>query len=340
VLEEMSDLGWVQIAVPVDLGGAGGNLSHLGVLLEEVGRSALASPLRECATVLAILSVLLDRQGVDTDVLTRISAGSVVVLMLPADQNVVRARRVSDRFSVDSPPILVDWAQAAETIVCVAESNDGRILLLAVPADQRGVAVDQVVTFDNERSGSVSFDGAMADLVAEVSKRELDEMRALSSVLRIAEILGAGDAMQEMTISHIKSRVQFGHPIGSFQAVRHKCADMAMDLDGMRLTTYEALWRADQGFDFVRAAAAATIFGAAACERIAWTASQLHGGVGFMTDHLLHRHFLRTKAGQLRLGTQGEINRWAAKALLQKGADLSPFPKDSFRSVRVAVGDS
>ncbi|MFZ0667926.1 MAG: hypothetical protein WAM97_19420, partial [Acidimicrobiales bacterium] len=67
--------------------------------------------------------------------------------------------------------------------------------------------------------------------------------------------------------------------------------------------------------------------------------SQLHGGIGFMTGYPLHRYFLRTKAAQLRLGTQGEINRWAAKALLKKGADLSPFPRDSFRSRRVGVAD-
>ncbi|MFZ0666347.1 MAG: acyl-CoA dehydrogenase family protein, partial [Acidimicrobiales bacterium] len=249
--KEMSELGWVQIAVPAELGGPGGDLLHLGILLEEVGRSALASPLRECATVSAILSRLLNPERIKTGLLTRIAAGAVVVLMLPPQEDFATARPASGSFRVDSSPMLVDWAPTAETIVCTAESNDGKILLLAVPAAQLGVTVDPVRTFDNERPGSVSFDGASANVVTEISRRELDEMRSLSSVLRIAEILGAADAMQEMTISHIKSRVQFGHPIGSFQAVRHKSADMAMDLDGIRLTTYEALWRADQGFDFL-----------------------------------------------------------------------------------------
>ena len=323
VWEEISALGWAGIAVPESLGGGGGNLVHVGLVLEEVGRSALASPLRECATVASILSVVAPGAARTKQIIDRSTRGSVSVLMSPD-----RGRLPVFCGSVQAAPVLVDWAATAETILSPATDASGeKLLLVEIPAAQSGVSIESVRTFDNGRCASVALNGAEALVVCDpLSPRQLDETYALASLLRIAELLGASAAAAEMTLAHVKSRVQFAHPIGSFQAVRHKCADMAMDLDGVRLTTYEALWQADNGLDFVPSAAAATIFGAAACERIAWTASQLHGGAGFMTAHPLHRHFLRIKAGQLRLGTPEEINMWAAKALLAPGRDLSPFP--------------
>lgn len=322
VWDELTNLGWTGIADPT----SGGDLVHAGVLLDEVGRSAIALPLRECITVSAAVGRIAQGERA-VSLIERICKGAVVTLLNGTGRPLPTARFEHGEVLVDSPAVVVDWAAAAESIVCAASTAYGDVCLLEVPTDRDGVIVHPVTSFDNERPAKVSLRAARAELLASsIGVDGLDELVAIASVLRIAELLGASQAVKEMTVDHVKSRVQFGHPIGSLQAVRHMCADMAMDADGMRLTTYEALWLAANGHESLHASAAAMVFGATAAERIMWTGSQLHGGVGFMTSYPLHRYFLRIKAGQLRLGTPSQINRWAAKHLLESGRDLSPFP--------------
>ena len=106
----------------------------------------------------------------------------------------------------------------------------------------------------------------------------------------------------EMSVEHVKTRVQFGQAVGSFQAVQHLCADMATDLDGARFLTYQAACKMDEGLPATRDVALAKAWVSDACHRIISRAHQVHGGVGFIGEHDLTLYFKRTKAGESAYG--------------------------------------
>jgi alkylation response protein AidB-like acyl-CoA dehydrogenase len=116
-------------------------------------------------------------------------------------------------------------------------------------------------------------------------------------------MLGGAQQELEMTAEHTKNRVQFERPIGSFQAVQQKLADMFIDVNGARWTTYQAVWRLSEGLPADREVAIAKAFANIACERVAFGAQQLHGGVGVDKDYDLHFYFRRAKAFALTLGS-------------------------------------
>jgi alkylation response protein AidB-like acyl-CoA dehydrogenase len=134
-------------------------------------------------------------------------------------------------------------------------------------------------------------------------KTNLDALRAVVDLLRCAEMVGGGRRVLEMMVEHLSNRQQFGHPIASFQAVQHACADVAIQLDGARLATYEALWLVTHDRPFAKEAAVAALFTGQACERAVSTAGQLFGGVGYTREFYLHFYYRRAKAQQLRLGS-------------------------------------
>jgi alkylation response protein AidB-like acyl-CoA dehydrogenase len=122
-------------------------------------------------------------------------------------------------------------------------------------------------------------------------------------VATAAESLGAADRVLEMTVAHAKERVQFGQPIGSFQAVKHRCADMLVDLEGMRSTVYHGAWSIAAGDpDASIAASTAKVWCADAARRIMASGLQVHGGVGFTWEHDLHLFLKRAQLDQVSFG--------------------------------------
>lgn len=304
----MVEAGWMTLGVPEASGVNNGDLIHLGVLLEEMGRAALASPFFQ--TVLAAYALgKYGDQPATSAALAKIAAGERAALLLPPDAILTpKVERASDgSYLLDSEPVLVEWADHADLLVCAAESSSGFGLFVLEP-DTKGLRREAVASFDTERISRVSLSGARADPATHVAraampKTNLDALRAVVDVLRCAEMVGGGRRVLEMMVEHLSNRQQFGHPIASFQAVQHACADVAIQLDGARLATYEALWRVAHDRPFAREAAVAALFTGQACERAVSTAGQLFGGVGYTREFYLHFYYRRAKAQQLRLGS-------------------------------------
>lgn len=303
----------------------------LGVIVEALGRAGLSSPLREstgsCGTLLALLPDASD----NVPLAPAVAEGATVAALVDGTGRPGAARVVwrprGDGGTLAGAPRPVDWGTVAAQFVCVAEDERGRTVVAAVDADGPGVVVEPVPSFDDERPAMVTLDHARARVLAAPTGAldgALDDARALRLLLRTAELLGGAEAVLSMTVEHVKERQQFGRAIGSFQAVRHACADMATVTEGMRLTAYEALWRAAVGLPFRRQAAAAVVFGARSVDIVLRWGSQLHGGVGFMSVHPLSRFYRHLKAGQVRLGTPSELTAWATPLLLTPSIDRSP----------------
>ena len=134
----------------------------------------------------------------------------------------------------------------------------------------------------------------------------IEQVIAQQTALQLADIVGVGQFVLDATVDYMKIRTQFDRPIGSFQAVWHHCANMAMDLDGARYLSYEATWRLSEGMAARKALSTTKSWGTEAVKRITILGHQLFGGIGYVTEHDLHLYSARAKAAEQILGTPAE----------------------------------
>ena len=124
----------------------------------------------------------------------------------------------------------------------------------------------------------------------------------MAAVAKCCEMVGGAQRVLDMTIDYVKERVQFGHPIGSFQAIRHHCSNMVIDLDGLRFITYQAAYMLSEGLPCAKEVAMAKAWTSEAYLRIVSLAQQIHGGIGFIEDHDMQFYTRRAKAAGIAYG--------------------------------------
>jgi alkylation response protein AidB-like acyl-CoA dehydrogenase len=199
----------------------------------------------------------------------------------------------------------------ADLIVVVAADDEGRALL-AVPADQAGVTATSLPGLDTTRNlATISFDAAMATVLCTGDKVDevLAEVESLALAALCAEMVGGAAKVLEATVEYAKIREQFGVPIGSFQAIKFKCADMLLQLEAARSASlYASNAVATGAEDRAISAEAAKAVCSDAYFAIAAESVQIHGGIGFTWEHDTHLYFKRAKASELLLGN-GDLHR-------------------------------
>jgi alkylation response protein AidB-like acyl-CoA dehydrogenase len=311
----MAEQGWPAVEVPEAAGGLGMGLVEVVVLCEQLGRAV--APVPFLGTVLAGGAL---RRAVDegdtgagaelggADVATRmarLSGGDAVgALAWSRRPGAVSARADGDgRWLLSGRADLVVFGPAADVVVVWAEAGGTPVLCaLAPPAAGRPVAEPAM---DRTRSvGWLTLEDTPAlglgDAVAAAGL--LDR----AAVAVSAEMLGAADRVLAMTVAYAKDGVQFGRPIGSFQAVKHRCADMLVDVEGMRSATYYAGWAVGAADpDAAAAASAAKVWNSDAARRVMASGLQVHGGIGFTWEHDLHLFLKRSQLDQMSFGDAG-----------------------------------
>lgn len=297
------EFGWPGLAVPEEHGGAGQGLVELALVAEEIGRAAARGPFLSTALVGRALT----RGGsarLRASVLPALAAGTDWATWAFAEPRApwtldgvhATARTDGDAVVLDGVKTAVQDAGGARWLLVTARHN-GVPTSFLVDRDTPGVTVRRQQTLDLTRAFyEVRLDGVR---VAPDRRVDGDVQRLLddASVLLAAETLGVLDQLLEMTVEYMKVRVQFDRPLGTFQAVKHKCATMAMLVHGTRAATYYAAMAADAGTeDAARAACVAASYSSAATGDVAGESLQLHGGIGFTWEHDLHLYLRRAEA--------------------------------------------
>ena len=225
-------------------------------------------------------------------------------------------------------------AGAADEILVAAKDSAG-ISLYAVDAAASGVTRTPLVTMDLTRpQADVEFTDAPARLLAgpQEAERVITHALQVGSALLAVEQVGAAQHLLDLSVDYAKSRLQFGRQIGSFQAIKHKLADMLVDLEHARSTAYHAVWAiSDASDDPALAASIAQATASAAFSRIAADTIQVHGGIGFTWEHQAHLYFKRAATDAALLGTAEEHRSRVADMVL----DTAVADADA---VRVATG--
>jgi alkylation response protein AidB-like acyl-CoA dehydrogenase len=284
------------LTVPEEQGGAGASFVEVGIVLEELGRSLLPVPYLPTAVAAALLPATW---------LERIVAGAVVGLALPAGTGarLPDARAVNGGLELHGTIDHVIGGESAELLV-VAAVHEGALGLFVVDAD--ATTIEPRATLDQtRRQASVTFNGERATLLDCEVERALD----LTRVALALESVGAAARCLEMTVDYLKERVQFGRALGTFQALRHRCADLAAELEAATSTAYYAAAAPDE-LEVLGPLAGAVC--AEAFLHVAAETIQLHGGIGFTWEHDAHLYFKRAKSTELLFGTPRELRRLAA----------------------------
>ncbi|MFI6620745.1 acyl-CoA dehydrogenase family protein [Streptomyces sp. NPDC050528] len=324
-----SDLGWPGLALPEEYGGSGQGVAELALLAEEIGRALGRGPFLP-TTIVGRAIAYGGSERLRGEVLPALAAGEDWATWAFAEPHApwtldgIRATACTDgdEAVLDGVKTVVQDAGGARWLLVTAR-HEGEPASFLVDRAAPGVTVrrqrvlDPTRAFHEVRLDAVRvprdarLDGGPADIQA-----LLDE----ASVLRCADALGVMERMLELTVQHTTNRVQFGRPIGSFQAVKHACADMALLVHGTRAATYYAAMAADAGADdTARAACAAASYATAGTGEVAARALQLHGGIGFTWEHDLHLHLRRARADRVLYGDTA-VHRDRLCTLLQRSS--------------------
>ncbi len=320
--QTMGELGWTGLAISQAYGGAGLGWVELCLLQEEQGRRLTPSPFFATSVLAAPLIVSAGDEAQRQAWLPRIAAGELrvacalggtdgrppcagVTVLLEGRGDDLTLRGVSD-FVIhgDSADLLLVLARAPGS-----QGADG-ISVAAIPAPARGLSVHPHVMLDLTRPMSrVEFAGvqvAPGQLLGEpgAAGSAVEEALDLARIALASEALGGAEQLLEMTTTYVKERVQFGRPVGSFQAIKHRLADMMVEVEAAKSAAWYAACVADERREEL--AEAAAIAKSYCCDTFfecAANAIQLHGGIGFTWEHDAHLYFKRARAAAMLLGS-------------------------------------
>jgi alkylation response protein AidB-like acyl-CoA dehydrogenase len=326
---EIADLGWPGIAVSEERGGAGYGTVELCVLLEEMGRVLLGDPFFGSA-VLAANAIAIAGRGPAADaLLTAVAAGTTHAALVACGDlhsgltahGAVEAKPIGDGYTLSGDGGTAIGAPTADVVVVAARLADGSTGLFRVDPKADGVTrgIDRTID-ETRKSARVVFDAAPATRIdgdTDVAGG-LDQALAVATIGLAAEMVGGAQRCLEMTLGYLNEREQFGVLIGSFQALKHRMADVSLLIDGARELVLTGADAVDSG-DVASVSMLASAAKAAASDAYVHTAEetiQLHGGIGFTWEHDAHLYYKRAVVSAATLGTATDQREKVAEALL------------------------
>ncbi|MFQ5519824.1 MAG: acyl-CoA dehydrogenase family protein [Candidatus Methylomirabilia bacterium] len=320
--QKLAEQGWLGLIYPEAYGGAGLGFVDLTVLMEEMGRVVMPGPYFSTVLLGGLTILEAGSEGQKQEWLSKISLGRARVTLAWTEPNArwdaegitLRAAPADGGFVLSGTKLFVYDAHSADALVVAARTADGKkatdgISLFLVPKDARGLEVKLLPTMDQTRKlCEVTLKDVQVGDEALVGERDrgwppLARVAERATVLLCAEMCGGAQKVLEMTNEYAKIRVTFGKSIGSYQGVKHKLADMLVDVENAKSITYYAAWAVDEGVaEAPLAASMAKAYVSDAYRKVSAAGIQLHGGIGFTWEHDMHLYFKRAKGSEFTFG--------------------------------------
>ena len=328
--KEMAALDWLGLTYPEQYGGAGAGLLDLYPIYVEMGRSIFPSPHLSTVVLAGETILALGSEEQKQDILPRIVRGDLVLPLAVIEPSGeygpegvhTTATPNGDGYRLRGAKSLVPYAEAAEQILIGARTGPGRLdgTLFLVDPQAEGVTVEAMdniagyrlyaVTLEDVRVPASALVGGLNQAYA-AAKTVVDRAR----VLQCAEIVGAGQKMLDFAVGYAKDRVQFGRPIGQYQAVQYLCSDIAIDMHLASLLSRQAAWLIDEGEPHAKEVAMAKAHASKAAQHMAHQAHEVHAGAAFMLEHDLQLYTRRAKHWEFNLGDTAYHEELVAQAL-------------------------
>jgi alkylation response protein AidB-like acyl-CoA dehydrogenase len=326
---ELGEAGLLGTAIPEKDGGSGHGLLSLCALFEQTGAAVAPVPLFPTLVLGALPIAEFGSPEQRQRYLPGVARGEILLTGAlteagsddPARPTSTRATRESGGWILEGTKICVSIAHLAARILVPARIADGEVGVFLVDPKAPGVAIERQVTTTGEPLGAITMKEVRvaADEVLGTGDRGAQILAWLvprATVALCALELGVVERALRMTAQYTAERRQFDRPIATFQAVAQRLADAYIDVEAIRVATWNAAFRLSAGLPAAEAVAIAKFFSAEAGHRVVYAAQHLHGGIGFDLDYPIHRHYLSSKQIELTLGS-------AVTHLVRLGAELS-----------------
>jgi len=319
VWKKMAELGWMGLIMPEEYGGMGYTFQDLVVLLEEIGRNILPGPL--IATITSAFPILeAGTEEQKKEFLPRIAQGQLIftTALLEADGVfdasgiAVRAAPKGDDFVLDGTKLFVEMAHVANYILCVARTKTGTspeigITIFIVDSRTPGIACEVMPTTAADKLCEVRFKNVTVPKKNVLGKIDqgwpvVETMLRKGAIAKCAESVGAIETCVEMTVAYSKERVQYDRPIGAFQALQHKMADMWTAMETSRYLLYQAAWMESEGLPCAKEASMAKAYVNDVYKDLSKWAVRLHGAIATSADHDIPLYYRRSKAADVSFG--------------------------------------
>ena len=317
---KMAELGWTGLIVPEQYGGAGLNMVDMVVVLEEMGKVVFPGPFFASAILGGIAIDLGGSEAQKQRWLPGLADGSQRATLAQVEESgrwdadgiQLPAKAAGGGFTVSGTKLFVHDAHNADLLIVPVRTGgagtDG-ITMLVAERKAKGVAVRVLKTMDQTRKlCEVTFDNVAVGkdaVLGEVGKGWglLDRLVDRAKVALCAEMCGGAQKVLDMSVAYAKVREQFGKPIGSFQAIQHKCANMMVQVESAKSATYYAAWAvANDVAEAHLAACMAKAYTSDAYRFVSGEGIQIHGGIGFTWEHDMHLYFKRAKSSEVTFG--------------------------------------
>jgi alkylation response protein AidB-like acyl-CoA dehydrogenase len=318
---KMAELGWVGLAIPEAHGGAGLGFVDLAVLLEEMGRVVLPGPFFSTAVVAAPALADAASPSLQAEWLPRIAAGRARGTLALLERSArwdaagiaLEARADGGAYRLSGTKLFVPDAHTADFLLVAARAPGSTgttgLSLFLIDAADAGVRTKLLQTMDQTRKlcevelRDVTVPGSRLIGEAGEGAAILERIAARAKTGLAAEMCGGAARVLDLSVEYAKVREQFGRPIGSFQAIQHKCATMLVEVESARSATYYAAWAVgSDARDAALAAAMAKAYCSDAFRHVAAEGIQIHGGIGFTWEHDMHLYFKRAKSSEVSFG--------------------------------------
>jgi alkylation response protein AidB-like acyl-CoA dehydrogenase len=318
--KKMAELGWLGLIIPEEFGGSSLNMVDLIVVLEEMGRVVMPGPFYATVILGATSLILGGTKAQQQQYLPKIADGSLKATLAQVEESgrwdapgiMMPATKTASGFDLSGTKLFVHDAHNADLLIVPARTSgkgEKGITLFLVDAKAPGVKVTLLKTMDQTRKlCEVNFDKVVVGKDAVLGKvgagwSMLDRVVDRAKVAMCGEMCGGAQKVLEMSVEYAKVREQFGRPIGSFQAIQHKCANMMVQVESSKSATYYAAWAvANDVPEAHLAACMAKAYCSDAYRMVSGEGIQIHGGIGFTWEHDMHIYFKRAKGSEVTFG--------------------------------------
>ncbi|MEO6197039.1 MAG: acyl-CoA dehydrogenase family protein [Dehalococcoidia bacterium] len=317
--KKMAEQGWMGLIIPEQYGGTGMTLCELTVLLEEFGRALVPGPFFSTVVLGATPIMEAGTEEQKQQFLPKVANGEVILTLAltepsakwSADGVTLEAKKDGSDYVLNGTKLFVPDAHVSDYMVVVARtggSGEDGITLLIVDSKSPGIKFDVLKTIAADKQCEVTFENVKvpaANLLGAEGKGWpiIEKTEKVATVAACAYLVGLSQMDFDITLNYAKERVQFGRPIGSFQAIQHKLADAVIDVDGSRFITYKAAWSMTEGEpDADLMVSMAKAWASDASRRVVAHGQQIHGGIGFTKEYKIQLYFRRQKWQELMWG--------------------------------------
>ncbi len=318
--QEIAGLGWMGLAFPEKYDGADMSFLDLAILIEEMGRACLPAPFFS-TVVLGGLSILdAGSEAQKQEYLPKIAGGEAIFALALTEPSArydaaaitARATARGDDYILDGTKLFVSYANIADYMLVVTRTDDKAkpeegITVFIVDAKSPGISTTVLQSMSPDKPCEVIFNQVKVtatNILGQLNQgwNVVQKIIERAAVAKCCEMVGGMQQVLDMTVDYAKERKQFGRPIGSFQIIQHYAVDILTDMEGLRLSTYQAAWRVSEGLPCAEQVAIAKAWAGQASERVISLSHQIHGAIGWTVDHDLHYYTRRAKAAEATFG--------------------------------------